>query len=108
MAVYARSISSDNSTQLGRLKKNLVRALQEDVTPRQRELLPSHPPRLDVLQARAASNRQVPGANLSRGSSCREIPCRRGGRPPEKRGTCSMPPSLTGVSDSRRNFTRFQ
>ena len=39
MAVYARSISSDNSAQLGRLKKNLVRALQEDVTDRQREFL---------------------------------------------------------------------
>ena len=39
MAVYARSISPDNSAQLGRLKKNLVRALQEDVTDRQREFL---------------------------------------------------------------------
>lgn len=39
MAVYARSISSDNSEQLGRLKRNLVKALQEDVTERQRQLL---------------------------------------------------------------------
>ncbi|NCB63512.1 MAG: sigma-70 family RNA polymerase sigma factor [Clostridia bacterium] len=39
MAVYARSISSDNSTQHERLKRNLVRALREDVTPRQREFL---------------------------------------------------------------------
>ena len=39
MAVYARSIASDNSAQLSRLKQNLVRALQEDVTERQREFL---------------------------------------------------------------------
>lgn len=39
MAVYARSISSDNSAQLGRLKRNLVRALREDVTERQRQFL---------------------------------------------------------------------
>lgn len=39
MAAYARSISSDNSEQHSRLKQNLLRALREEVTPRQRELL---------------------------------------------------------------------
>lgn len=39
MAVYARDMAPDNSEQLGRLRKNLVRALQEDVTARQREFL---------------------------------------------------------------------
>jgi RNA polymerase sigma factor (sigma-70 family) len=39
MAVYARSIASDNSAQISRVKRNLVRALQEDVTARQREML---------------------------------------------------------------------
>lgn len=39
MAVYARSIASDNSAQLGRLKRNLMRALQEDITDRQRQFL---------------------------------------------------------------------
>lgn len=39
MAVYARSIAGDNSKQHERLKRNLVRALREDVTPRQREFL---------------------------------------------------------------------
>lgn len=39
MAVYAREMAPDNSEQLGRLKRNLVLALQEDVTPRQRQLL---------------------------------------------------------------------
>ena len=39
MAVYAREMASDNSAQLGRVKKNLLRALKEDVTPRQRQML---------------------------------------------------------------------
>ena len=39
MAVYTRSIASDNSQQLGALKRNLARALREDITDRQRELL---------------------------------------------------------------------
>ena len=39
MAVYAREMSSDNSAQLTRVKRNLVRALKEDVTPRQRQML---------------------------------------------------------------------
>lgn len=39
MASYARVMSSDNSAQMERLKRNLVRALQEDVTSRQRQVL---------------------------------------------------------------------
>ena len=39
MAVYARAMSSDNSAQHSRLKRNLLRALKEDVTPRQRRVL---------------------------------------------------------------------
>ena len=39
MAVYAREMSSDNSAQMSRVKRNLVRALQEDVTARQRQVL---------------------------------------------------------------------
>lgn len=39
MAVYARSISSDNSEEHSQLRRNLVRALREDVTARQREFL---------------------------------------------------------------------
>ena len=39
MAVYARAMSEDNSAQHSRLKRNLVRALREDVTPRQRRCL---------------------------------------------------------------------
>ena len=39
MAVYARAMASDNSAQFGRLKRNLVRALREDVTARQRQML---------------------------------------------------------------------
>ena len=39
MAVYAREMSSDNSAQLSRVKRNLMRARREDVTPRQRQML---------------------------------------------------------------------
>ena len=37
--LYARAMAADNSAQLSRVKRNLVRALREDVTPRQREVL---------------------------------------------------------------------
>ena len=39
MAVYSRAMASDNSAQMARLKRNLVRALREDVTERQRQML---------------------------------------------------------------------
>jgi RNA polymerase sigma factor (sigma-70 family) len=36
MAEYARQISTDNSAEMSRLKRNLIRALREDVTAKQR------------------------------------------------------------------------
>lgn len=39
MAVYSRQIAGDSSQEVSRLKKNLIRAIQEDVTPRQRQVL---------------------------------------------------------------------
>ena len=39
MAVYARQMAQDNSREISRLKRNLIRALREDVTPRQRQAL---------------------------------------------------------------------
>ena len=39
MAVYARTMSSDNSAQHELLKRSLVRALREDVTEKQRRCL---------------------------------------------------------------------
>ena len=39
MAVYSRQMSADNSQEISRLKRNLIRALQEDVTPKQRQAL---------------------------------------------------------------------
>lgn len=39
MAEYARSMAADNTAELGRVKRNLVRALREEVTPRQRQML---------------------------------------------------------------------
>lgn len=39
MARYSLQIAGDNSQELNRLKRNLIRALQEDVTERQRQAL---------------------------------------------------------------------
>lgn len=39
MAVYARLMAEDNREELSLLQRNLARALGEDVTPRQREVL---------------------------------------------------------------------
>lgn len=41
MAVYSRAISEENtnSDDIAKLKRNLVKALKSDVTPRQREML---------------------------------------------------------------------
>lgn len=39
LAVYARAMSADNTDQLSRVKRNLVRALRSDVTERQRQAL---------------------------------------------------------------------
>ena len=39
MAVYSRVMADDNSQQMARLKRNLARALREDVTARQRQFL---------------------------------------------------------------------
>lgn len=39
MAVYSRQMSADNSQEISRLKRNLIRALREDVTAKQRQVL---------------------------------------------------------------------
>lgn len=39
MAVYARLMAEDNREELDQLRRNLARALREDVTPRQRQVL---------------------------------------------------------------------
>lgn len=37
--MYSRQIQSDNSQEISRLKRNLIRALREDVTSKQRQML---------------------------------------------------------------------
>ena len=39
MALYSMQMAADNSQEINRLKRNLIRALQEDVTERQRQTL---------------------------------------------------------------------
>ncbi len=39
MAMYSRQIAADNSQEISRLKRNLIRCLREDVTAKQRQML---------------------------------------------------------------------
>ena len=39
MAMYSRQIAADNSREVSRLKRNLIRCLREDVTAKQREAM---------------------------------------------------------------------
>ena len=39
MAMYSRQMDADNSREISRLKRNLIRALREDVTEKQRQVL---------------------------------------------------------------------
>lgn len=54
MAVYTRAMSEENtnSADITRLKRNLIRALRKDVTPRQREML-------ELYYAKGLNMRQI-------------------------------------------------
>lgn len=39
MALYARQVAAHNSVEHSRLKRNLIKAIREELTPRQREVL---------------------------------------------------------------------
>ena len=39
MAMYSRQIQADNSQEISRLKRNLIRCLREDITAKQRQVL---------------------------------------------------------------------
>jgi len=39
MASYTRQLNQDNSQEVSQLKRNLIRAMREDVTPRQRQTM---------------------------------------------------------------------
>jgi RNA polymerase sigma factor (sigma-70 family) len=39
MAIYTRQMAGNNDREMSRLKRNLLRALHEDVTPKQRQAL---------------------------------------------------------------------
>lgn len=39
MAMYTRQMQADNSREISRLKRNLIRALREDVTEKQRQAM---------------------------------------------------------------------
>ena len=39
MAVYARQVAETNTSEIDQLKRNLIRAIREELTPRQQEML---------------------------------------------------------------------
>lgn len=39
MAMYSRQIQADNSQEVSRLKRNLIRCLREDITAKQRQMI---------------------------------------------------------------------
>lgn len=39
MAVYARQVAETNTAEVDRLKRNLIRAIREELTPRQQKML---------------------------------------------------------------------
>ena len=53
MAMYTQVMAEDNSEQMGRLRRNVMLALREDVTPRQRECM--------LLYYEYAADRRVDG-----------------------------------------------
>ncbi|BDF71736.1 hypothetical protein CE91St41_10360 [Oscillospiraceae bacterium] len=72
MAHYARMMAGDNSTEHQRLKRNLVRALKEEVTQRQREtLLLYYAEGLTMQQiaARQGVNPSVVSRHITRGEA---------------------------------------
>ena len=70
MAVYARAMASDNSAQFSRLKRNLVRALREDVTARQRQMLLlyyAEQMNMQEISARLGVNKSTVSRTIKRG-----------------------------------------
>lgn len=70
MAVYSQVMAEDNSEQLARVRRNVMRALQEDVTPRQREcMLLYYKDRLNMRQIaeRMGIDKSTVSRNIKRG-----------------------------------------
>ena len=93
MAVYARSMASDNSAQLDRVKRNLVRALREDVTARQREFLLLYP---EAPEAAAVT--EIPAASDSFGTV--EAPDALVEAPPTERSVAGVSAAQAGGAAS--------
>lgn len=70
MAVYTQVMAEDNSEQMARVRRNVMRALQEDVTPRQREcMLLYYKDRLNMRQIaeRMGIDKSTVSRNIKRG-----------------------------------------
>ncbi len=81
MAVYTRQMAADNSAELSRLKRNLIRALKEDVTPRQREVLTLYYAQglnMREIGERLGVDKSTVSRNIKRGSGGSSAACAMG------------------------------
>lgn len=72
MAIYTQAMAEDNSQQMTRLRRNVMLALQEDVTPRQREcMLLYYEKRLNMRQIAEMMgiDKSTVSRNIKRGES---------------------------------------
>ena len=72
MAIYAQAMAEDNTQQMGRLRCNVMQALREDVTPRQREcMLLYYQKRLNMRQIAELMgiDKSTVSRNIKRGES---------------------------------------
>ncbi len=70
MTAYSRLLTGDNREQIGRLKRNLTRALRQDVTEKQREYMILYYGRgmtMEEIAARSGVNKSTVSRTLKRG-----------------------------------------
>lgn len=70
MALYSNQIAQDNSQQIGQLRRNLLTALREDITPRQREVLLlyySHGYTMEEIGAKLGVHKSTVSRTIQRG-----------------------------------------
>lgn len=72
LALYVRSMSADNHAQHQELRRHLLRALEEDVTPRQREMLTLYYVaglNIPAISRRLGVNKSTVSRTLNRGKA---------------------------------------
>ena len=95
MAVYNRQMAPDNDQELTQLKRNLIRALWEDITPRQREtMLMYYGQGLNMREIgqKLGVDKSTVSRTIKRGGkAAAALPALRGGGLPAQHGPMSFP-----------------